>query len=334
MKICFLENTKFEYSYKDKDSHLLRGAENSLINLSYELSKLGHDVFIFNNCNLDTHNDKSNWYNINLPNPLKNELFDVAIANGDTRLLYKIKSQKKIVFSYSLQSIEKFIRKGQLIPYLRHRPTYFLIGDYHSKKRSKFISLFGTKILKLSVDKIFHEVKIDKSLNQNLINNNLAIFTSRHDRNLDLLLNMWNKLIYPDFKQGKLLVTPSDNINEHNNIYFRKMGKRSDLIADLLKAKIFLIPGHKAELFCLAAQEARELCIPTVTLGIGSLYERVEHGITGFIANNEIEFASYSIELFKNDNLWNKLRNNLIKIRGKSTWSNCANDFINQVRSI
>jgi len=131
MKICFLENTKFEYSYKDKDSHLLRGAENILINLSYELSKLGHDVFIFNNCNLDTHNDKSNWYNINLPNPLKNELFDVAIANGDTRLLYKIKSQKKIVFSYSLQSIEKFIRKGQLIPYLRHRPTYFLIGDYH-----------------------------------------------------------------------------------------------------------------------------------------------------------------------------------------------------------
>ena len=31
MKICFLENTKFEYSYKDIHSPKLRGAENILI---------------------------------------------------------------------------------------------------------------------------------------------------------------------------------------------------------------------------------------------------------------------------------------------------------------
>ena len=62
-----------------------------------------------------------------------------------------------------------------------------------------------------------------------------------------------------------------------------------------------MIPGHKAELFCLAAEEARELCLPIVTLGIGSLAESVEHKQTGFIAQNEDEFAFYTLELFNNN---------------------------------
>ena len=88
------------------------------------------------------------------------------------------------------------------------------------------------------------------------------------------------------------------------------------------------MPGHKAELYCLAAEEARELCIPIVTMGIGSLYERVEHGKTGFIAKNENEFASYTLELFNNETLWNQMRSNLIKIRGKSNWSDSANNLL------
>ena len=45
---------------------------------------------------------------------------------------------------------------------------------------------------------------------------------------------------------------------------------------------------HKGEVFCLAAEEARELCLPIVTMGIGALRERVEHDITGYIANNKM----------------------------------------------
>ena len=51
MKICFLDNTKFKYNSNDKYSEKLRGAETALINLSYELSKLGHEVTVFNNSN-------------------------------------------------------------------------------------------------------------------------------------------------------------------------------------------------------------------------------------------------------------------------------------------
>ena len=329
MKICFLENTKFEYSFKDVHSSKLRGAENILINLSVNLAEMGHEIVVYNNCNIDTHKDKSNWYNINHIDNTHSLVFDVAISNGDTRLLSKVSAKKNIVFSYSLQSIEKFIRKGQLISYLKNRPTYFLIGEYHINNRSKLISLFGINTLNLAIDDMFH-----KTMVLNEIKENNAIFTSRGDRNLELLINIWNQNIYPKFNNAKLFVTPYKNIKEENNIFIRKMSTRSQLIKDLLKSKVFLIPGHKAELFCLAAAEAQELCIPIVTLGIGSLYERVEHNINGFIAKNNKEFAEYTIQLFKDPTLWLRLHRNMKVKRGQKNWINSTNDLINKIKSL
>ena len=100
------------------------------------------------------------------------------------------------------------------------------------------------------------------------------------------------------------------------------------MLKDLSNSRMLLIPGHKAELFCLAAEEAKELCIPIVTMGIGSLYERVIHEKTGFIAKDESEFAYYTIELFKNNELWNKIRSNLLKLRGSFNWSNASNSLL------
>jgi glycosyltransferase involved in cell wall biosynthesis len=329
VKICFLENTKFEYSFKDVHSSKLRGAENILINLAANLAEMGHEIVVYNNCNIDTHKDKSNWYNINHIDNTHSLVFDVAISNGDTRLLSKVSAKKNIVFSYSLQSIEKFIRKGQLISYLKNRPTYFLIGEYHINNRSKLISLFGINTLNLAIDDMFHKTMVLDEIKENN-----AIFTSRGDRNLELLINIWNQNIYPKFNDAKLFVTPYKNIKEENNIFIRKMSTRSQLIKDLLKSKVFLIPGHKAELFCLAAAEAQELCIPIVTMGIGSLYERVEHNINGFIAKNNKEFAEYTIQLFKDPTLWLRLHRNMKVKRGQKNWINSTNDLINKIKSL
>ena len=63
-------------------------------------------------------------------------------------------------------------------------------------------------------------------------------------------------------------------------------------------------------------------------MGIGSLSERVEHEKTGFIAKNDDEFTNYTIELFKNDNLWNSIRSNLINLRSSRTWEISAKKFI------
>jgi len=327
MKICFLDYTDFQYSYKDISSPKLRGAETILINLSENLKKMGHDVIVFNNCPKDIHMGNNKWYNLNYINSKENHEFDVAIANADINLFDKVVAKKKFVISYSLQSIEKFIRKKQFLAYFKHRPQIFLIGDYHKQKRSKLISLFGTKVLELATDDIFIETNLI-----NKIDPHLAIFTSRSDRNLNRLINIWKNHINPKYKKGKLLITPTNNINEENSIFFRKIGTKELLIKDLLRSRIFLIPGHKAELYCLAAEEARELCIPIVTLGIGSLSERVIHNNTGFIAKNDEEFSNYTIELFENNYLWNKFRSNLINLRGTKKWELSAKKFLESIK--
>ena len=152
--------------------------------------------------------------------------------------------------------------------------------------------------------------------------------------NLDLLLNIWKELIYPQFNAAKLLITPPlNNLANSHNISFRRTDNQNYMIEDIKKSRIFLIPGHKAELFCLAAEEARELCLPIVTLGIGCLSERVDHEKTGFIASNINDFVFYTLELFQNNDLWNKFRSNLFELRGKKTWSNVALEIIKIIKS-
>ena len=116
------------------------------------------------------------------------------------------------------------------------------------------------------------------------------------------------------------------------NIFYRKMKNQLELINDLKNSRVMLVPGHKAELFCLAAEEARELCIPIVTLGIGSLRERVIHNETGFIAKNEEEFAKYTLDLFNDNDLCIQLKNNLYKIRNSNNWINSTNNFLDVLK--
>ena len=97
-----------------------------------------------------------------------------------------------------------------------------------------------------------------------------------------------------------------------NDIIVRTKGDKTLLINDLLNTRLFLSPGHIGEVFCLAAEEARELCIPIVTMGYGSLYERVEHNVTGYIASNQDDFIKYSNNILNDDDIFKDFRKNLI----------------------
>lgn len=321
MKICFLDNSNISYTSEDIYSNKLRGGENTLINLSNEFSKLDHDVTIYNNSQKNCKIKNISWINLNQIND--NPHYDLAISNNDIRLFDKIRSTKKIAISYSIQSIEKFIRKGQFISYLKHKPKIALLGKYHQFNRNILLRIFGSFQISLAVDDIFLNSEIKKN-----VLNDQAIFTSYSDRNLDLLVNIWKNKIYPINKKRKLLITPIKENYQNYNIFNRIFGDKKILLNDILNSRICLIPGHKAELFCIAAEEARELCVPIITLGIGSLSERILHNKTGFVAKNPNEFADYTTLLFNDDKLWFDIRKNLFNLRGSKIWKNIAIEFL------
>jgi len=324
MKICFLDNSPIPYTTNDLNSKDIRGAESVLIHLSNELTKLDNKVVVFNNSLENKTINGVKWSNLNNVN--KNITYDLAFTNNDMKLFDKIIANKYVAFSHSIQTIEKFIRKGQLISYLKYKPKIILGGKYHSNKRNYLLKMFGSINLQWAVDPLFLETNLDEGIIENR-----AIFTSRRDRNLDMLIDIWKKKIFTQNKSIKLYTTPSNLIDNNYNIFTRNFNDKQSMVKDLLKSKVLLVPGHKGEIFCIAAEEARELCIPIVTLGIGSLSERVEHGITGFVAKNYEEFADYTLKIFNDENLWKDLRNNLIKLRGTKKWDKVAFNLLSQI---
>ena len=326
MKICFLENTDFFYDSNDLHSAKLRGSETTLIYLSTELSKLGNKVTVINNCLKNKTINSIKWKNYN--NYEENEFFDVAISNNDMRFFDKIRAKKKILISHSLQNFEKFLRKKQFLSYIKHKPVVATLGNYHKKKRNFFLRYFGTLDLDIGIKYNF------LNTDHNFKKNNQAIFTSASYRNLDLLIKLWKNKIHFSLPSTKLLITPIKNIELNKNIFFRNISSTDILIRDLLQSNVFLIPGHKSELSCQAAEEAKELCILSVTLGLGSLSEQIEHEKSGLIAKNEDEFCNYVVKLFKDYVLYNKIKNYLINNRGKKNWSKIAYKFINKIKKI
>ena len=174
MKICFLDNSPIPYTANDLNSNLIRGGENVIIHLSYELSLLGNEVEVYNNSKKDCTIDDVKWFN--LSNTNKNSVYDIAFTNNDIKLFDNVIAKKYIAFSHSIQTIEKFIRKGQLISYLKYKPKIILLGKYHEKNRNFLLKMFGTINLKWAVDPLFLETSLDESAIENR-----AIFTSRRD---------------------------------------------------------------------------------------------------------------------------------------------------------
>ena len=326
-KIFFIEDS-FEFNANDLNSNKIRGAEKILINLTNEIAKIDNlSVYVFNNSSIDKKINNVRWLNINKIQDHKNP--DFLIAWSDANLLSNINSPNKYIWSHSVQPIEKFIRKKQLLAFIKNKPKVILEGDYHFKNRSFFTSLYGKHIIKLAPDYDFLSVEI----NANNIPSPNAIFTTRSDRNLEYLLDCWNEIIKLS-KASNLFVNPPYVLNNRdvkNSVFLRKPSSKENLINELINSRVMLCPGHKGEVYCLAAEEARALCLPIVTMGIGSLYERVEHGKTGFIAKSKKEFINFAVQILTDDNLYMELKKNLINLRFKRNYADVAKDFLDLI---
>ena len=324
-KIYFIENS-FDYNGSNLDSCKIGGSEKTLINITNELSKDKNLLIkVFNNTSkMEIINDV-HWFNINsLDN---SDLPDFVVAMSDANLFKKLSCKNNYLWSHSVQSIEKFLRKKQFFSFLKYKPTMILEGDYHYKTRNFFTSFYGKKILNIAVDYEF----INYEINATEIPTCNAIFTTKSDRNINFLLDSWHQIKKRSIN-AKLLINPPYSLSEiqkKDEILFRVKGDKKLLIQDLIKSRLFITPGHKTEVFCLAAEEAKELCIPIVTMGYGCLYERVEHGVTGFIAKNKKEFVDYSVKILNDDDLYLDLKKKMIKLKNSRSYEDVKNDFIN-----
>lgn len=325
-KIIIIDNSNLSYNGEDIDGNVIRGTETSLILLAEQFAKMNMNVD-FCNC-IDKHSN-INGVNYFHKNDIdKKKIYDLAIVISDANEFKRVSSIKKAVFSNSNQPIEKFIRKKQLIPFLKYKPTLITLCDYQFQKRSFFTSFYGKKTIPISVDPKFLDIKIDL----NNLPERKVVYNIRSNRNLDKLIKIWIEKIFPINNEFKLFITPdlihNDEKLSNNGIFLRSLGSRQEMIDELQNYRALTYLGHKSDIFTLTAEEAIKLCLPVVTFGIGSLKERVTHLETGFIAKNDQEFADYTIKLLIDDEFYLNFKKKMFSKRHENNWVSIANEWV------
>jgi len=325
--IIIIDNSDLSYSGNDINGTVVRGTEASLILLSEQFVRMGINV---DYCNSIQKNSKVNGVNyFNKNDIVKQKQYDLAIAISDANEFRRVSSLKKAVFSNSNQPIEKFIRKKQLLPFLKFKPTLITLCDYQYKKRSFFTSFYGKKTIPITVDPKFLDIEID----HNFLPEKKVVYNIRSNRNLNHLIKIWCDKIFPSNNDFRLYITPNlidyNDFHKKNNIFLRTIGSRSEMIDEMKNYRALTYLGHKSDIFTLTAEEAIKMCLPVVTFGIGSLKERVSHNETGFIAKNDQEFADYTIKLLNDDDFYLDLKKKMKNKRKDNNWEFIANEWAN-----
>ena len=127
-KIIIIDNSDLSYSGEDIDGTILRGTETSLILLSEQLHKMGCQIDYSNEIKEEKIINGVRYFN--KKNIDKKINYDLAIVVSDANQFALATSLKKAVFSVSNQPFEKFLRKKQLIPFLKFKPTVVTLCNY------------------------------------------------------------------------------------------------------------------------------------------------------------------------------------------------------------
>jgi len=325
--VIVIDNSDLSYTGEDINGTVVRGTEASLILLSEQFVRMGINVDYCNSIQKKVKVNGVNYFNKN--EITKKKQYDLAIVISDANEFRRVSSLKKAVFSNSNQPIKQFIRKKQLLPFLRYKPTLITLCDYQYKKRSFFTSFYGKKTIPITVDPKFLEIEID----QNFLPEKKVVYNIRSNRNLNHLIKIWCNKIFPINNDFKLYITPNlidyNDFHKKNNIFLRTIGSRSEMIDEMKNYRALTYLGHKSDIFTLTAEEAIKMCLPVVTFGIGSLKERVSHNETGFIAKNDQEFADYTIKLLNDDDFYLDLKKKMKNKRKENNWEFIANEWAN-----
>ena len=325
-KIIIIDNSDLSYSGEDIDGTILRGTETSLILLSEQLHKMGCQIDYSNEIKEEKIINGVRYFN--KKNIDKKINYDLAIVVSDANQFALATSLKKAVFSVSNQPFEKFLRKKQLIPFLKFKPTVVTLCNYQYEKRSFITSFYGKKIIPITIDPKFLSTEVDLDY----LPKKQVVYNIRSNRNLDRLIKIWIEKIYPKDHEFKLFITPDlikySDYHKKNNIFLRKIGSRQDMIDELSQYRALTYLGHKSDIFTLTAEEAVKLCLPVVTFGIGSLADRVQHNKTGFVAINDDDFANYTIKLMNDDKFYLETKAKMFEDRYKNNWESIASEWI------
>ena len=324
---------------KTMESRPLGGVESSLVFLAQELASRGHEVLVRNMCEGPLKHEGVDWA------PLKDGLpeeADIYLANRGDKLLPLMPKAKKVLF-WNHNPAQYMLKWRYIRKLWKVRPTIVFIGEYHATTLPSWVPDGGRAVIPYGIPEMFRSAEPCQETPKPRV-----VFTSNPLRDLDWLLEIWADKIAPAVEGAEFHVFSGpqtygsageakaramkkvlDRAEElkDKGVVLRGPVPKAQLIEEFRQARAMFYRSTLDETFCLALGEAQAMGVPCVTQDIGSAYERVEHGKTGFVTKDVPEFAEASIKLLTDDSLWRAQHDAALELKRKWSWADAAASF-------
>ncbi|NKB21833.1 MAG: glycosyltransferase [Alphaproteobacteria bacterium] len=317
----------------------LGGAETAFISLATALAKRGHKVSVRNKCSALVEIDGVCWAPLEEGVP---ETCDLYIANRSDKLLLLARYARQSVFW--IHNPAQYLLKFRYLSKLwRRRPPIIFSGIYHANSYPNWAPDGGREIIPYGISEEFRSVEPQKNVPPPR-----AIFTSSPQRGLSWLLDVWRERIHRNLPTAELHVySGAATYGSHgasraaqiqpilekasalqsSNVFLHEPVPKRELVDVLSQSRLLLYQGDPEETFCLAVGEAQAAGIPAVVQDIGCVAERIEHGLTGYVENNDSDFADAALTLLQDDTLWQKQNVAALKTQRQWSWDDAAASF-------
>jgi glycosyltransferase involved in cell wall biosynthesis len=335
-----LADDGIEFDGRSLERGPLGGVESSVVNLTRELARRGHEMVVMNNCAAALEHEGVSWRPITTaPWP---ETADLYIANRGDKLIGRLPGAKRRAFW--IHNPARYLMKWRYLSKLwRWRPTIVFIGHVHAATYPFWAPAGRRLVIPYGLSDDFCTAETASTPPAPRV-----VFTSNPLRSLDWLLELWARDIQPRVPGAELhLFTgaatygrvgadkadPMARVLDQakslasQGVVVRGPVAKSALIEEFRQARCMLYRGDINETFCLAVGEAQAMGVPAVVQDLGSVIERVVDGETGFIRPTDAGFADAAVELLGDDALWTRLHEGALARRRSWTWYDAAGAF-------
>jgi len=326
-----------QYDGRDLERRPLGGTESSVIRCARALALRGHRVEVYSNCTAPVSDHGVLWRPLTEPRP---ESCDVYVACHQPELLGFVKRPRRRVI-WVLWPVNQLRHYKKLWRSWWYRPIPILVSLYQARTYSRLLPHHDPQfVLPLALPDDIRGFSPISSVPPPR-----AIFASNPQRNLRRLVEIWAQHILPKVPNAALDVYGVHGAARNEDAWAAWEGNllpsglsgavkasivihpsqsRAGLADAMRHARVMLYLGHKAESFCLSVAEAQALGVPAVVAPVTALPERVIDQVTGFVRDDDKQFADAAVALLTDDALWRRQHEAAIRYQQGISWSEHA----------
>jgi hypothetical protein len=300
-----------------------------LVRLAEALASRGHRVTAFTRGSNSFSARGVNWEPLSNGIPVEADLF---IASRHHRLLKLVPKARRTAIWLHRPGLS-LLRWGRATAFARRRPAMVFLGVYHAASYPGWAPGGRRAIIPLATESVFRTARAALRPPPPF-----AMWSGGIAASLDWTLDLWSRDVFPAVPKARLYVFADETLGaaaerargmKKEGIELRAPVGPEERAAELAQSRVFLHPGDRHDMFCMAAAEAQAMGVPAVVCDVAAMRERVVDRETGFVVapDDARAFAVAAIRLLTDDAMWREQRDAALRYNRARGWDDVAADF-------